>query len=406
MRKSENESKGNLIEKNRKNLLVIDFCLLAGHFGLLYYFIYRQILEMAIFNIFSVCWFILQAVLIVYKKNVSYTVIVMNMMFELLLHQTLGVYFLGWNAGFQYVLLGIAIPSTTSFGDKNIKKVNIAKCAISLSVYLVLFVTQNVMKHAPKYTLLDVNEEALLSCILLVASFVTASMSILSSYAQLERSVQTHMMVLEEENEKFIKIQRQIIDSIAGIIESRDVYTGQHTERTTLYAEAVANILREDEQFKDLLTDKYIQNITAAASLHDIGKIATPDAILNKPGRLTDDEYTIIKEHSSKGGQIIRRTLNSIEDSEFINTAYDIATYHHERWDGKGYPEGRKGEEIPLVARIVAVADVYDALVSERCYKAAFDEKTALDIIKSESGKQFDPSVVTAFLKVKQDSMN
>ncbi len=402
MIQTENEPKGNLIEKSRKSLLIIDLCLLAAHIGLLCFFSYRQIWEMAVFNIFSVCWFVLQAVLIVYKQNISYTIILMNMLFELFLHQALGVYFLGWNAGFQYVLLGLAIPSTTLFNNKNIKQLSIAKSVISLSVYIGLFIHQTVTHNASKYKLLDEREGMILSCLLLAGTFIIVSASVLSSYENLEKAVLTHMNVLEEENEKFIKIQRQIIDSIAGIIESRDVYTGQHTGRTTRYAEAVANILREDERFKDLLTEKDIQNISAAASLHDIGKIATPDAILNKPGKLTEEEFSIIKEHPSKGGQIIRRTLNSIEDGEFVNTAYDIATYHHERWDGKGYPEGRKGEEIPLVARIVAVADVYDALVSERCYKAAFDEKTALNIIKAESGKQFDPSVVAAFLKIKE----
>ncbi len=422
MHNIENDSVAKLNEQSRRNLLIMNYCLLASHVVCLAYFTVRQIHEMAIINIFSVCWFVLQALLIIFFKPVyrqaapvsrqepgrrkpfrlSYTMVGVNMLLELILHQIMAVIYLGWDVGFQYVLLGLAVPFTVFFNDNKFRKVNVLKIVISLGTYLILFLLNATGSYQPKYVLENQNEVIIVNCILFCTTFVMISLLVLSSYERLEKSVLTHASVLKEENEKFIKMQRHIIDSVAGIIESRDVDTGQHTERTTLYVEAVANVLKEQEEFKDILTEKNIQNMSAATALHDIGKIATPDAILNKPGKLTEEEYDIIKEHSNKGGQIIQKTLHSIEDVDFVNTAYQIAKYHHERWDGKGYPEGLKGEEIPLVARIVAVADVYDALVSKRCYKDAFEEAKALAIIKSESGHQFDPLVVGAFLKVKE----
>ncbi len=421
MHNIENDSVTKLNEQSRRNLLIMNCCLLASHAVCLVYFIIRHIHVMAAFNIFSVLWFVLQALLIIFFKpsyrqagtasyqkpgrrkiKITYTMIGINMLLELTAHQTLAVLFLGWEAGFQYVLLGLAVPFTVFFNDNKFRKINVLKIIISLGLYLFLFLLHATDSYQPRYVLSDRNELILLNCILVCATFVMMSLLVLSSYERLEQSVLTHASVLEEENEKFIKMQRHIIDSVAGIIESRDVDTGQHTERTTLYVEAVANVLKEKEGYKHILTEKNIQNMAAATALHDIGKIATPDAILNKPGKLTEEEYDIIKEHSNKGGQIIQKTLQSIEDVDFVNTAYQIAKYHHERWDGKGYPEGLKGEEIPLVARIVAVADVYDALVSKRCYKDAFEESKAIAIIREESGRQFDPLVVEAFLKVKE----
>ena len=138
------------------------------------------------------------------------------------------------------------------------------------------------------------------------------------------------------------------------------------------------------------------------APMHDVGKITVPDAILRKPGRLTDEEFGQIKLHAAAGGKIVRQILDGIADEEYINFASDIASYHHEKWDGTGYPEGLSGNAIPLCARIMAIADVYDALVSERCYKTAMSENEALEIIKSESGKHFEPELVTMFLLSKE----
>ena len=152
------------------------------------------------------------------------------------------------------------------------------------------------------------------------------------------------------------------------------------------------------------LTEEYRSYIAMAAAMHDIGKIKIPDRILNKPGRLTDEEYDIMKKHSIYGAEIIRKTMGDIEETDYITVAYNIARYHHERYDGKGYPDGLKGEDIPLEARVMALADVYDALISERVYKKAFSVEKAREIILDGSGTQFDPCLVPLFLECVRSS--
>lgn len=140
----------------------------------------------------------------------------------------------------------------------------------------------------------------------------------------------------------------------------------------------------------------------SAASLHDIGKISTPDYILNKPAKLNQEEYEIIKHHSEEGGKIIHKILSDLEDENYVQMAYEIANYHHERWDGNGYPQKLQGDNIPLNARIMAVADVYDALISSRCYKEGYSKEKSTDIILEGRGTQFDPDVVDAFIELRK----
>ena len=135
-----------------------------------------------------------------------------------------------------------------------------------------------------------------------------------------------------------------------------------------------------------------------SAPLHDIGKIKIPDAILNKPGRLTEEEFEIMKTHAKCGADIIQQVIDTLPNSQYLYEAKRIAGFHHEKWNGKGYPEGLQGEEIPLSARVMAVADVFDALVSVRCYKNAMSYDEAMDIIKKDAGSHFDPKVVEAFV--------
>ena len=147
-----------------------------------------------------------------------------------------------------------------------------------------------------------------------------------------------------------------------------------------------------------VLTDEYIDDVYKSAPLHDIGKIRITDAILNKPGKLTPDEFEVMKKHALYGGEIIEKLLESLTQASYLEVARDIAMYHHEKWDGSGYPYSLKGEEIPLSARVMAVADVFDALVSRRSYKAPFSIDKAIEIIKNDAGTHFDAKVVEAFL--------
>ncbi len=199
--------------------------------------------------------------------------------------------------------------------------------------------------------------------------------------------------------EKITDMQKHTITGLANLIESRDTETGEHVSRTGAYVKAIAENAMIERIYPDEIDERFISLLTTLAPMHDVGKIIVPDSILRKPGRLTDEEYGIIKTHASAGGDVVRQILKGITDEEYLKFASDIATYHHERWDGAGYPEGLAGEDIPISARIMAIADVFDALVSERCYKKAMPVDKALATIRLESGSHFDPKLAEIFLK-------
>ena len=194
------------------------------------------------------------------------------------------------------------------------------------------------------------------------------------------------------------KIQQSVISSLATVVEERDENTGEHIQRTSEYVRMLSDAMKADSRYVSV-SGEFLNNVQLAAPMHDMGKIRIPDAILNKPGRLTDEEYAVMKRHSAYGAEIIEKTLRVIEEEDYYNVAKNIARHHHERWDGKGYPDGLKGEEIPLEARIMALADVYDALVSKRVYKEAFSKEKACEILREGAGTQFDPDLTRLFLK-------
>ena len=196
------------------------------------------------------------------------------------------------------------------------------------------------------------------------------------------------------EMKKRNNLQSIVIEKLSSVIESRDENTGEHVIRTKEYVGILAREMQKDATFRDQLTDELIEEIESAAPLHDIGKIAVPDAILLKPGKLTKEEFEKVKVHTTKGGEMIRTLFSQLEDALFLRIAEEIAVYHHEWWDGNGYPQGLKGQDIPLSARIMAVADVYDALISDRVYKKAMPKEKALEIIYNEAGTHFDPHIV------------
>ncbi len=207
----------------------------------------------------------------------------------------------------------------------------------------------------------------------------------------------------KERNEKIEAMQNSLILVLADMVENRDDSTGDHVRKTAAYVNLIVREMRELGYYKDKITDKFIQDCVSSAPLHDIGKIAVSDNILNKPARLTQEEYEIMKTHTTSGCAILDEVIATMPDAGYLNEARNIALYHHEKWDGSGYPEGLAGEAIPLSARIMAVADVFDALVSERCYKKAYSFVEAMDIIKEETGTHFDPLVTDAFLKVSSE---
>ena len=163
--------------------------------------------------------------------------------------------------------------------------------------------------------------------------------------------------------------------------------------------------LKREGKYTDELTDEFISDVVYSAPLHDVGKINVPDAILNKPGKLSDEEFDKMKTHTTVGGDIIDRVIDTVPESGtgYLQEARRLALYHHEKWNGAGYPTGLSGEDIPLSARIMAVADVFDALVSTRSYKKGFPFEKAMDIIRESSGTHFDPDIVQAFLNAEDE---
>ena len=189
------------------------------------------------------------------------------------------------------------------------------------------------------------------------------------------------------------------IFALARLAESRDPETGGHLERVRRYSRLLAEGLSQREEFVGLIDAPFIRLIYEASPLHDIGKVAIPDCVLLKPGRLDDREFAIMKTHAMQGAKTLDLALTEYPEAQFLRMARDIAAHHHERWDGGGYPDGLAGEEIPLSARIFAVADVYDALVVRRVYKQAFCHSVARHIVVEGRASQFDPDVVDVFVE-------
>lgn len=199
-------------------------------------------------------------------------------------------------------------------------------------------------------------------------------------------------------HEKISHMQSGMVTFLAEVVENRDDNTGGHIRRTAKYVEMIAKELKERGAYPDILTEDYVRDMVIAAPLHDIGKIHIPDSILNKPGRLTEEEFAIMKTHAAAGRDLLLQARAELGEFSYLHMAIEMAEGHHEWWNGKGYPNGSQGEEIPLCARIMAVADVFDALTSKRCYKEAMPLEKAYAIIREESGVHFDPVVADAFL--------
>ncbi len=194
-------------------------------------------------------------------------------------------------------------------------------------------------------------------------------------------------------------IQEVSIRALAHLAETRDPETGDHILRTQSYVQILAQQLKTHPHFCDTITDKFIELIARVAPLHDIGKVGIPDHILLKPDKLTEDEWTMMRTHSELGSRAIEKAESDVHQPvEFLSQAKEIAHWHHEHWDGKGYPDGLAGNNIPISARLMAVADVFDALISHRVYKSAYSFAQAKAIILSERGHQFDPAIIDAFI--------
>ena len=216
--------------------------------------------------------------------------------------------------------------------------------------------------------------------------------------------IKTHLdidEIIRDRLEHIHKLQNGIIFVFADMVENRDENTGGHVERTSLYIRLMMDAMMEQKVYFDEIKDMDLELFSLSARLHDVGKIAIPDSILNKPGKLTDEEFNRMKMHAMEGEKVITKMVTRTEDVEFLRHAKLFAGSHHERWDGAGYPNGLAGTNIPIQGRVMALVDVYDALVSERPYKKPFAEDEAVNIILEGSGSQFDPTLMSVFISIK-----
>ncbi len=228
---------------------------------------------------------------------------------------------------------------------------------------------------------------------------------------ELHKKLKDQNLMLEElvrqRSEELELTQDVTIDSLATLSEIRDNETGYHIHRTKCYIRILAEHLKNHPKFSNYLNDTNIELILKSAPLHDIGKVGIPDSILLKPGKLTKEEFKIMKMHTVYGKNSIIKSEKIIGSSSFLRFAKEIIYSHHEKWDGTGYPKGLKGEEIPISARLMAIADVYDALISKRTYKEAFSHEKAVHIIIKGDGRtlpqHFDPDVLEDFYKLNDE---
>jgi putative two-component system response regulator len=216
--------------------------------------------------------------------------------------------------------------------------------------------------------------------------------------------IKTHLDIdelIHERTARIRRLQNGIVAVLADVVEARDKETGGHIDRTAAYVKILITAMEERGVYADEISEWDKKMLASSARLHDMGKITIKDEILNYPGKLDDDKFTKMKDHTKEGARIIDKMVIQTGDVDFLKNAKLFAEYHHEHLNGTGYPHGLRGTEIPLQGRIMAIVDVYDALVSKRSYKEVLDDEEAVGIIRENAGKHFDPKIVEAFLEVK-----
>ena len=218
----------------------------------------------------------------------------------------------------------------------------------------------------------------------------------------LEQLVEAKTEEIRFSNKKLRLREELAMNLLARATDMRDHDTGSHIQRTTEFSRLLVESLMRTPRPGYELTEKNMRDIVSSVKLHDIGKIAVPDNILRKPGKLEPEEFEFIKKHASYGADLLKEFIDPTEENSFLTTAYDIALYHHEKWDGQGYPTGLSNDKIPLSARIAAIADVYDALTSVRAYKKPFDHEKSKSMIIDLAGTHFDPYLIEHFMRVEQ----
>jgi putative two-component system response regulator len=290
----------------------------------------------------------------------------------------------------ELILLDIDMPDTDGFGAIRILKQNTATRDIP-----VIFLTTK-----------NDSESELKGLSLGAVDYISKPFSPPLLKKRIELHLQLHdfnnnlLQMVAEKTRTVVKLQNKILKTVAEIVECRDDITGDHIERTQRYVGIILRAILDQGLYAEETSDWDIALLQQSSLLHDVGKISISDAILRKPGALTAQEFDEIKKHPDFGIRIIERIEEDDEEEAFLSYAKIFVGFHHEKWDGKGYPQGLSGEDIPLLGRVMAIADVYDALTSVRPYKKAFSHEQAVSIILEESGTHFDPALIRLFRQV------
>lgn len=305
------------------------------------------------------------------------------------------------------VILVIVNISELRYCEGNISNysmgVSAYTCFAMAAIYIVLSIT--IFFGCWRY--IEKNKRVSILTYLLVLACITAY-QMLHPQALLSSICVTVIVVgayINQENPTVTELRHyhdEMVMGFATLVENKDGSTGGHIKRTNMYVKLLAEELRRRKYYKDVLTKDYVKNLCMAAPMHDIGKISVPDAVLQKPGKLTPEEFEIIKQHTVSGGNIIKETFGNLDNEQYTQMAYEVARFHHEKWNGKGYPEGLKRKEIPLCARIMAIADVFDAVSEKRCYRDAMPLDECFEIISEGSGQDFEPILAEAFLDIRE----
>ena len=374
-------------------------CILLHAFYLIIFSLYR-IPMMFLFNLVSVLLYMTFVILLKYVKG-SYMFCAYMTMFELYLHQICSVVYFGLLLGFQYLLIPTIFMGVFMRSDSKLitffRNFVVGLCSLTFIVVTISF------NGSEALYVFDDGVSNLILIINCVVSFVATAVFVGRIYYSLDDMRSNLHQSVEEKSDRIASLQKKIIISFADIIGARDGNTGKHVKRTSGYVEALMKELRRQNLYPEIIDDKYMRYVCMSAPLHDIGKITISDTILLKPGKLTDEEFDAIKAHTINGKRLIERSMGDIEDEEFLKIAKYVALYHHERWDGSGYPYGLKGTDIPLSARIMSIADYFDAIVTKRSYKEAMPPSVAFNNILSLRGTKFDPVLVDAFLNIRDE---
>ena len=322
---------------------------------------------------------------------------------------TVGIPKVKWQVGLSWLLNALNLAAMAYFlKDLDFVKGTTSNYSMGVSVYLCFFgvvvhcfatVLLITLKHReiPKKKKMGLFTTVFFIVILLSIQILFPE-ALVSCFAVVLILVSIYLNMENPAIHSLEHYQNEMIMGFATLVENKDDNTGGHIRRSSAYARLIAQKLKKNKKYRPILTRDYLNHLEQSAPMHDIGKIGISDAILQKPGKLTEEEYEKMKEHSAAGGKIIQETFGHLFDIEYETMAFQVARFHHEKWNGKGYPDGLKGEQIPLCARIMAVADVFDAVSSKRCYRDAMPLETCYDIIRKGRGEDFDPDVVDAFL--------